>query len=111
MASAGFDGNAAVGRYLEFTSNVGSNQSGFVVNVNSRIVAATIAVNTSATATFTIYDYTGVTETALGTFSVTTSRVGVNNSLNLTVLAGREIRIKLTSGSCSRPVVALFIVT
>lgn len=111
VTTCGFDGNASSGRYLEFTSNVDSNQSGFVTHVTSTIVAATLAVQASSTITFTIYEYNGTTEVALGTVSTAASRTGSTTSVAWSVPQGRQIRVKCTSGSASRPVCALYIVT
>lgn len=111
VTTCGFDGNASSGRYLEFTSNVDSNQSGFVTHVTSTIVAATLAVQASSTITFTVYQYNGITETTLGTVSTSASKTGSTTSVSWLVPQGREIRVKCTSGSASRPVCVLYIVT
>lgn len=104
MGNCGFDGNAAVGRYLEFNSNVDSNQSGFVIAVPSTLRELSLAVQTAATATFTVVKWNGSVETNLATISVTSTRTSVVTGLTVNLVALDELRVKLTAGSCARPI-------
>lgn len=105
LASCGFDGNASSGRYLEYNSNVDSNQSGFVLAVASILKELSIAVQSSSTVTFSVYNWNGTTETLLTSISLSSARTGRVTGLSVSLAALSEIRIKCTSGSCSRPIV------
>jgi hypothetical protein len=108
MATAGFDGNASTGRYLEFNSNVDSNQSGLIIPVPTILKELTISVNTAATVTFSIYSWNGTTETLLTSISTSAARYNRVTGLNIALNYPNEIRVKCTSGSCSRPITFLF---
>jgi hypothetical protein len=108
--TCGFDGTASSGRYLEFSSNVDSNQSGLTLPRNAIIKELSFAINTAGTVTFTVYSYNGTSETSLTSLSVTSGRTASVNGLNISVASGLELRVKCTSGSGSRPVFALFMV-
>lgn len=108
--TCGFDGTASSGRYLEFSSNVDSNQAGLTLPRNAVIRELSFAIKTAGTVTFTVYSYNGTSETTLTTLSVTSARTASVNGLNISVASGLELRVKCTSGSGSRPVFALFLV-
>lgn len=110
-ASCGFDGNASSGRYLEFNSNVNSNQAGFILPRNTLLKEIAMATQTTTAITFTVYKYISGIETSLTTLSITTgNRTAYTTGLNIQYLAGEEIRVKCTSGSASRPVFTMFMV-
>jgi hypothetical protein len=106
--SCGFDGNASTGRYLEYNSNVDSNQSGFVLPRNSILKEMSLCVNTSATITFGVYYWNGTTETLLTSISLSAARTATSTGLNISVSQGWEIRVKCTAGSASRPILFQF---
>jgi len=103
--SGGFDGNASVGRYLEFNSNVDSNQSGYVNANASWLKEISCVCSTSSTITFTIAKVGG---TDLAACSLSASRKSRTTGLTVSVLSLDELSIRVTSGSCSRPIVWLF---
>jgi len=110
-ASCGFDGNASNGRYLEFNSNVDSNQSGFVLPRSTLLKEIALATQTTTTITFTVYKFSGGVETALTTLVLpAASRVVTATGLNISYAANDEIRVKCTAGAASRPLFTLFMV-
>lgn len=108
LASPGFDGTASVGRYLEFSSNVNSNQSGLVVPRSASLKELSLALNTSGTITFTIYKWNGSAETSLTTISTSSSRKSIVTGLDILLNSNDELRVKCTSGSGSRPILYMF---
>ena len=108
MASPGFDGTASSGRYLEFSSNVDSNQSGLVIPLACTLKEISLALNTSGTVTFTVYTWNGTTETSITTISTSSSRKAIVTGLNIALVTNAEIRVKCTSGSGARPIVFMF---
>jgi hypothetical protein len=108
LASAGFDGNASVGRYLEYTSNVDSNIAGLIIPKVSKLQDLSLAVTANSTCTFSILTWNGVVETSIASISLVAARKSVVSNLNVTLNVSDEIRIKLTSGTCSRPVLFQF---
>lgn len=110
-ASCGFDGNASSGRYLEFNSNVDSNQAGFLLPRNTLLKEIALATQTTTTITFAVYKFSGVTETLLTSLVLpAASRTVYTTGLNIQYLAGEEIRVKCTAGAASRPVFTMFMV-
>ena len=110
-ASCGFDGNASNGRYLEFNSNVDSNQSGFVLPRSALLKEIALATQTTTTITFTVYKFASGVETALTTLVLpAASRVVSTTGLNIQYLTNEEIRVKCTAGAASRPLFTLFMV-
>lgn len=110
-ASCGFDGNASNGRYLEFNSNVDSNQSGFLLPRRTLLKELALATQTTTTITFAVYKFSGVTETLVTTLVLpAASRIVFATGLSITFLAGEEIRVKCTAGAASRPLLTLFMV-
>lgn len=106
--SCGFDGNASSGRYLEYNSNVDSNQSGFVVARDSVMEEQSLSVTSNSTTTFSVYCWTGSAEALLTTISLSARRTTYTTGLNISLSQGWELRVKCTSGSCSRPIVFQF---
>ena len=105
LASAGFDGNASVGRYLEFNSNVASNQSGYVNANPSWLKEISCVCNTTATITFTVAKVGGAD---IGTCTISGAKKGVTTSLTQSISSLDELSVRVTSGSCSRPITWLF---
>lgn len=104
--SAGFDGGASVGRYLEFSANVASNQSGFVPARAGVIKEVSCVCQSSATITFTLAKIGG---SDLTTCAISASRKGKNTGLSVSIASLDEISVRVTSGSCSRPIVWIYI--
>lgn len=104
-ALSGFDGNATVGRWLEFLTNVASNISGHVIAEPSSIKSLSVAVQSITTCTFTVYK-NGI---ALETLVLSAQRKTNKINLNHTLIALDELAIRVTSGSCSKPTFNIFI--
>jgi hypothetical protein len=104
MASCGFDGTASSGRYLEFNSNVDSNQSGLVLALPSILKELSVCIASSGTVTFVVYTWGGSTETQIATISISASRKAVVTGLSVSLASLTELRVKTTSGSGSRPI-------
>lgn len=110
-ASCGFDGNASNGRYLEFNSNVDSNQSGFALPRPTLLKEISLATQTTTTVTFGVYKFSGTTETLLTSVVLPAGqRVFSVTGLNIQYLTNEEIRVKCTAGAASRPLMKLFMV-
>jgi len=108
--TCGFDGTASSGRYLEFSSNVGSNISGFVVPRTLLLKELSFAIQTNSAVTFTVYKFTTV-KTVLTTISTTAGQRKVSvTGLNITLLQNEELRVKCSAGSGARPVFGIFMV-
>lgn len=108
--TCGFDGSASTGRYLEFSSNVDSNQSGFVIPRTLLIKELSFAIQTASAVTFQVIRFTTV-ETVLTTINtIAGQRKTQVTGLNITMLAGEEIRVKCSAGTGSRTVFAIFMV-
>lgn len=111
----GFDGNAVSGRWLESNTNIASNLTGITIPTATYIKAISIACeNTSSTITFGIYGSTAAINAAINpvqktTVALTTQRKKVVINLNVPIAASEEIGVKVESGSCSRPVVTIYI--
>lgn len=103
--SSGFDGNASVGRYLEFNSNVDSNQSGYVNSNASWLKEISCVCQTASTITFTVAKVGG---SDIGTCTITGARKGVTTGLTQSLSSLDELSVRVTSGSCSRPIAWLF---
>jgi hypothetical protein len=103
-ASPGFSwgrsGNNSSGTWLD-NEGVSSNRSGRLVFINNPTLAF-IFVNTRNIATYTIavYEHEGdeVNLTELDTLDITSSRGGFKTS-NVTVTPGRQLAVRITSGS------------
>lgn len=104
LTSCGFDGNATTGRYLEFSSNVDSNKSGFIVAIASVFKEISLSVESTSTVTFRVYTWNGTTETQIGIISLASARKGNVSGLSVSLSVLTEIRVKCTAGSCSRPI-------
>lgn len=102
--SCGFDGTASSGRYLEYNSNVDSNQSGFVVPVPCVLRELSLCLNTAGTVTFQILKWNGTTETLLTSISTSSARKSSVVDLNIALVALDELRVKCSSGSGARPI-------
>jgi hypothetical protein len=99
---AGFDGNASSGRFLEFNSNVDSDKAGYVVVRNCILREISLVCESNATFTVTIQKRSG--PTTVTTASLTSSRAGITTGLSAAMSANDEIQVKVTSGSCARPI-------
>lgn len=108
--TCGFDGTASSGRYLEFSSNVDSNQSGLTLPRATILAELSFALSSAGTVTFGVYSYNGTTETLLTSISSSSSKTASVSGLNISVSSGLQLRVKCTSGSGSRPVFALFMI-
>ena len=104
--SAGFDGTASTGRWLEFNSNVDSNQAGFVLARDSKLREIAVALNTSGTVTFQIRKKDN---TVLTSVSLSAERIHTVTGLSVALAANLELMIYTSSGSGARPIVWLFI--
>jgi len=106
--SAGFDGTASTGRYLEFNANVDSNLSGFVAPRTAKIKELSITNNSTATATVKIQRQ-APTSALLYTATLTAQKSKTITGLDIDLSANDDINIQIGSGSLSRPIVYLFL--
>lgn len=110
VISPGFDGTASSGRYLEFSSNVNSNNSGFVIPRAGAIKELSLAATSNATTVIEVRKWNGSVETVLTSISLTAQRTNYLTGLNVVLAAGDELRVRVLSGSSSRPVMFIFAV-
>jgi hypothetical protein len=105
--TAGFDGNATVGRYLEFNSNVDSNQSGFLIPRDGTLRECSLAIQTNAAVTVQLRTRAGTVLQSISTTANT--RTNILTGLNLILTANTEYTIYISAGSCARPITWWFI--
>lgn len=110
VISSGFNGTASTGRYLDFSSNVGSNISGFVMPRDGFIKELSLAVALNATTTIQVIKWNGVSETVLTSISLVGARKNTVANLNIAVNSNDELRVKVSSGFSSRPIMFIFCV-
>lgn len=103
--SVGFDGNASTGRYLEFNSNVNSNLSGYVNANLAWLREITCVCESTSTITFKIAKVGG---SDIGTCTITSARKAITTNLSVSIASLDELTVRVTSGSCSRPIMWLF---
>lgn len=108
--ASGFDGTASAVRYLEFITNVASNNTGFVVPRSAKIKEITLACQSNATTTAQVVSWNGTSETLLQSISLSASRKNSLINLDIPIAANTEIRTKITSGSCAKPMLYIFFV-
>jgi hypothetical protein len=104
--SAGFDGGAGVGRYLEFFTNLDSSSTPFIVPKNAMLKEISISASSNSTGTATIR-VNGVSQASI---SLSNSRKNAVSNLSVSLNTLDAISIQVTSGSISKPMVSLFIV-
>lgn len=111
-ASPGFSwgrsANVSAGTWL-LNDSVPSNRSGRTVNlVDPAITAISIAVEDIATFDVTIYEHDGdsINLTSLGTINVVSAR-SFTAFLNFPVTSGKQLAVRVTSGSAKNIVVGL----
>jgi hypothetical protein len=100
--TAGFDGNASIGRWLEFITNTASGPSGsgvgFVVPAACNMKELTISVVANSTITVTVYkNFT----TVVATVSLSGTRKNVV-TVDVAFVSLDEISFKVTSGSSGK---------
>lgn len=89
---------------------VPSDNTGFPIRLNNtEINYAAVQTSQSDTFTITVYSWDGTTETTLLSISVTAASGGdFTPSTPISVPTGRQLRARVSSGSCKDPIVQLF---
>lgn len=103
LVTAGFDGNASTGRWLEMTKSVPSNNTPFVFPKNAYLTEFSYACTSSTTVTFGVY----INAVKVLNLVMTASKTGATVQ-QVTVNLLDTMSWKVESGSCSRPIVATF---
>lgn len=103
-ASCGFDGSATTGRYLEYNANVDSNQAGLIITRSCKLRELGLVCLSNTTTTMQVLKWNGVAETLLTTISLAAARKVSITGLNIDLIALDELRVKVTSGTSSRPI-------
>ena len=107
--SFGRSGNVSSGAYLN-NETVPSNITGRPVDLNnSRITQLSVSNELANTFTVEIEEHDGTTYTSLGTFALISQRSKKFTGLNISVTSGKEIAVKIFSGSCKNPVVTVYV--
>lgn len=101
----GFDGNASPTRWLEGFTNVPTNITPHIVAGSKAIRAISFGTSANTTSTATIYK-NGV---ALDTIATTGNKKVVKLNLNHLLVNLDELSCAITAGSCTRPVVLLWL--
>lgn len=102
--SAGFDGSASTGRYLEWNTNVASNYTAFNPPKTCYLNEISFASNGNCTTTINILK----NGTNIQSITCTSDNKAQVISLNHTILKTDQIRVMVSSGSSSRPMIYLF---
>ena len=105
VIQCGFDGSASHGRYLEFIGNVACDQTPYVVAANIQLRELSISVAANATVTVSIIKNGSTVES----ISLSGSKKAIKTGLSVSFSALDEMQFKVTSGSCSKPLVLAFI--
>ena len=105
--SAGYNGNATSGRYLEWFTGVASNDAPFIVPKHSLLQEISLSTGTATTVSVGVYQNGTLIETISLTSEKTASMSGISDMLD----TEDEISIKIISGSISKPVIFLFLQT
>ena len=109
--SWGRSGNLPTNTWLQ-NETVPSNKSGRIVTFSSpEIVRIYSASEDIDTYTLTIYEHEGdeINLTSLTTLSVVSSRNGDSGIISVSVTSGRQLGVKLTSGSAKNLVVGMIL--
>jgi len=112
-ASPGFgfgrSGKVSAGAYL-LNESIPSNKTGRPVGLtNARIIGVVISNELVNTFTIEIEEHDGTTYTSLGTFSLTAERYKSFPGLSISITAGKELAVKVSSGSAKQPLVILYV--
>lgn len=111
MANCGFDGNAGVGRYLEFNSNVDSNIAGLVLPRAAHLWELALVHSANSAVTFQVLSWNGTTETLITSISTTAAqRKAAVTGLDIALASGVELRVKDSAGACSRPILYMWFI-
>jgi hypothetical protein len=105
IAGFGFDGNASPTRWLEGFTNVPTNITPYIVAGSKSIRAISFGTSANSTATATIYK-NGV---LLDTIATTANKAVVKLNLNHLLLNLDTLSCAITAGSCTRPVVLIWL--
>ncbi len=100
----GKNGNAGVGKWLDYHHNISSADVPFSVPKAIELKAIAADIRVSSTVTFTVFKNGSSLETLTITSSMKDKKIGLTHSLAV----GDFISVKVTSGSASRPLFHLF---
>jgi len=106
LALAGHDGYTASGKYLQFFKGVNSNKAPLVLTDPTYLKSISVSFKNSSTATFDIIK-NGVT--TIETLTVTSALKNYKSGLTISLAAGDDISIKLSSGSATDINFSLFL--
>lgn len=106
-----YGGNANTGRYLEIFSGLPSSPDApFVFPENSALKQITFGTTGLSTTTIGIFKTTDLV-TPIYSFSLVAEQRKVITGLNVNFIAGDEIAIRITAGSCNKPFMRLWVNT
>jgi len=100
----GYNGNAGVGRHLQYQHNIGSNQAPLVIHGSKTLEAITIKTDQNETASFEIKKNGSV----IHTFTITAADKKVETGIAETLVQGDEISVRLSSGSFQDPILTMW---
>lgn len=103
----GYGGKANTGRYLEFVSGNASNTGPFVVVINGFLVALSVSANAITTATVGVYKLSDLT-TPIATVELSSQQTNYVLDLNVPLVKGDLLAVKVVSGSMVKPFVTLY---
>lgn len=103
-----YNGNANVGRYLEFFPGIDSLTAPYFIPVNSYIVAFTLSAIANSTGTVGIFKTSNLV-TPLTTLSLTANKNVFNITLGVPLNQGDFIAARVTSGSINKPYIVWYI--
>jgi len=107
--SFGRSGNTSAGNYL-LNEAVPSNLTGRPVGLSDCSIIGIVVSNENInTFQVEIEEHDGVTYTSLGIYTITASRSSSFLNLSVPVTSGKELAVKISSGSCKNVVVTIYV--
>lgn len=103
-----YNGNANTGRYLEIYPKEASEDAPYIVVFSSAIVAVSLGATSVSTGTVGIFE-TGDLVTPIQSISLANQAVNTLTGLFVTLAAGNQVAMRVTSGSISKPHCTIYI--
>ena len=101
----GYDGTAYAGRWLEIRQNTSSKTNPYIVAEPSTIKAFAISTKNTSSGTMKLYKNGSV----VFTYTMNNEEKGYDASLNISLVPGDELSMKVTTNSFSKPSVFISI--
>ncbi len=103
--TAGYNGNATTGKYLEFLTGVGSDEDPYVLPRTARLRYVSIATRNNCTGTVSILN----NGSSITSVSLSSAQAGSSPELSISLAAMDNISVQITSGTMDKPIVYIHI--